>query len=438
MSNIKICIKTIVFCILPFLLKAQEPNVTEWILSTGTATYEYYPNWPQNTSTTQTVNMSDSADILQVCSTATDVYIRANGLGSYMMGPWLNPNVPAAQNKTFKFTRFPQPETGTKTPTPKGKIGLALNGIPMFGYGDARSYAFIFNANVSNGDGVWNADAWVSEGATMDQNGNGHSEGTGTYHYHANPGVLYSEIDSIHAPIIGFAFDGYPIYGPFGYSDPNDPQSNVVRLASSYQLRNITVRNTLPNGQAANPSGPNVTTGGNFDLGTYIEDYEYVPSSGDLDEFNGRNCVTPEYPGGTYAYFLTTKSNGDPAFPYFMAAEYFGQVSTSSVGAQAGNSSIPGNAVCGTFTPISHLSSSPKKLILYPNPTEDRITLVVEESGLYNIIIIDALGSIAYSGTKEISELLDLDLSYLKNGLYLIRLTNRNNNQSFLNKILFK
>ena len=41
-----------------------------------------------------------------------------------------------------------------------------------------------------------------------------------------------------------------------------------------------------------------------------LEDYAYLGDLGkvqgrefDLDEFNGRWCVTPEFPRGTYAYF---------------------------------------------------------------------------------------------------------------------------------------
>src|SRR5262249_53556518 len=60
-------------------------------------------------------------------------------------------------------------------------------------------------------------------------------------------------------------------------------------------------------------------------LGTFVEDYEYVAGSGDLDRYNGRFAKTPEYPDGIYAYFLTTDEQGRLAFPYLLAHEYFGK-----------------------------------------------------------------------------------------------------------------
>ena len=57
--------------------------------------------------------------------------------------------------------------------------------------------------------------------------------------------------------------------------------------------------------------GPDVSA--SDPAGTFMEDYEYRAGSGDLDEFNGRFAITPEYPAGTYAYFLSTdKPAGSP------------------------------------------------------------------------------------------------------------------------------
>ncbi len=50
----------------------------------------------------------------------------------------------------------------------------------------------------------------------------------------------------------------------------------------------------------------------------------------DLDEFNGRYCVTPDYPNGTYAYFVAISSSGTPVFPYNIGRAYYGNPTGSS------------------------------------------------------------------------------------------------------------
>jgi hypothetical protein len=71
-----------------------------------------------------------------------------------------------------------------------------------------------------------------------------------------------------------------------------------------------------------------------------MEDNDYLGDLGytkgvdfDLDEFNGRFCVTPEFPGGTYAYFVSISSNGAPAFPYNIGRAFYGNPTGGSVAA---------------------------------------------------------------------------------------------------------
>ena len=63
-----------------------------------------------------------------------------------------------------------------------------------------------------------------------------------------------------HSSIIGWAYDGNPIYGPFGYSDPNNISSNIVALKSSY-VNDITKVENRPSG---------------FDAGFFIDDYYLI------------------------------------------------------------------------------------------------------------------------------------------------------------------
>lgn len=133
-----------------------------------------------------------------------------------------------------------------------------------------------------------------------------------------------------HSPIIGFAYDGVPIYGPFGYSNPVDPTSSVVRLSSGYQLK------------SSRFEGPPTTV---HPLGTFVEDYEWKPSvnSGktELDENNGRFCVTPDYPNGVYAYFLTVDSNNIPVFPYILGKNYYSLPVDSNYNSNISQNDIP-------------------------------------------------------------------------------------------------
>ena len=116
-----------------------------------------------------------------------------------------------------------------------------------------------------------------------------------------------------HSPIIGWAFDGHPIYGPYGYADRENknPYNQLKQMISSYRVRS---------------SRDALITGLTDEMGTYIEDYEYVEGLGDLDKYNGRFCVTPDFPLGVYAYFCTLDgTTGNPKFPYFVGPEFYSQ-----------------------------------------------------------------------------------------------------------------
>ena len=58
-------------------------------------------------------------------------------------------------------------------------------------------------------------------------------------------------------------------------------------------------------------------------LGDLISDYIYDASVGTLDAYNGKFAVTPEYPNGTYAYFMTEDGNGDPVYPYAIGPRFY-------------------------------------------------------------------------------------------------------------------
>jgi hypothetical protein len=108
---------------------------------------------------------------------------------------------------------------------------------------------------------------------------NAHAQPNGEYHYHGNPHALFDDTHGDQAsPVIGFAADGFPIFGSFFKSD-----GGIRKAESSYQLKT-----------GKRESGP----GGSYD-GTFVDDYEFISGSGDLDSCNGMTI------DGVYGYYVT-------------------------------------------------------------------------------------------------------------------------------------
>ena len=61
-------------------------------------------------------------------------------------------------------------------------------------------------------------------------------------------------------------------------------------------------------------------------MGDLTQDYiwDAAVSNSTLDKFNGKFGVTPEYPNGTYAYFMAEDGSGNPVYPYVIGPQYRG------------------------------------------------------------------------------------------------------------------
>ncbi|MFN6161852.1 MAG: YHYH protein [Planctomycetota bacterium] len=111
-----------------------------------------------------------------------------------------NPNSIRVQDFTFRFPLVPR-KAEAVTRLPMGPIGMTLNGVVFF-----NPFEMAGQNAVEGYDEVW-LDSCC-----------GHPQQTGVYHYHKYPTCVKSPfVDSGkgHSPIIGFAFDGFPVYGPF-------------------------------------------------------------------------------------------------------------------------------------------------------------------------------------------------------------------------------
>ena len=339
--------------------------------------------WTRGTTSQPTPSY---AGVIQVAASASWVYLRTTGLGTHVMGPWYGntahtqafPSYPANTGVLYRIPRTPT-IPATKTLTGLGAIGYFVDGVAAFDNRDAFSYSTGSNTDASpmnglRGDGVWNREAFHNEGQTFDP-AFAHQAMT-NHHYHANaPAVRYQLGDHVefnattklytestgpvtaHSPIVAWLQDGLPVYGPYGYASPMDAKSGLRRMTSGYVKRDgtngttplaATGRTTLPawaaraqNRSATLPAtvtGPAVNTA--YALGHFIEDYDYLGDRGkthgtdfDLNENNVRFCVTPEFPAGTWAYFLTIEADGTPKYPNMVGRAFFGAATGGTVNA---------------------------------------------------------------------------------------------------------
>jgi hypothetical protein len=224
-------------------------------------------------------------------------HITANGMPRHKIGTYptrANPNAIGPQQYDVKINADPQPaaditsvDRHDQPGPPNMPFGFAINGIffepgtAEFWHGDRHS--------------DWNYEALGGAVPLGIDTNYGHVQPNGAYHYHGLPTGLLDELSvspDKHSPLVGWAADGYPIYARYGYKDAKNPDSGIVEFQSSYRLK----KGKRPDGDEA--------PGGAYD-GAFTMDYEYVADLSELDECNGRFTVTPEFPNGTYAYFLS-------------------------------------------------------------------------------------------------------------------------------------
>ena len=439
--------------------------ITAYLISTMSysQTNPVITDWLQNNTVLGTYYVSGNSlaisnNVLINCQSVqyntTDVYVSTKGIPAYPTGPFLdgNPSLASDQNAIFKFPLAPVENTGTKTATTGGNIGVFINGVALFDYRDGVAWNNTTSA-LCGGPGNppcpggpmatqdWNRDAIPAEKGGFDCS-KGHPA-MGNYHHHQNPSAfkldkvvisticnlydadgLYTIDSSSHSPLIGFAYDGFPIYGAYGFTDTNGT-GTIVRIKSGYQLNTATTRT----------NGPAVNT--TYFNGYFREDYQFIAHPTDLtylDEHNGRWCKTPEYPNGTYAYFATVDAKHNSAYPYVVGPTFYGVYANTKV-TSAPSGTTPYTSTVG----INKNEFEKLKVTVFPNPASDLIAIQFNDLIKYDfdIALYNINGKrIKQSKINKGQTIAYFDIETVYAGIYLVKISNENNVKTF--KVVIK
>lgn len=199
------------------------------------------------------------------------------------------PNDVAEQSDQYSITASPVVATVATPLSLTMDNAILLNGVKVdmlaaacFGVGDERT-------GCGDPTQPWRFDPMFSANGFRVDSHNAHTQPDGTYHYHGVPNALFDDNSGDASPLVGFAADGFPIYGSY-FND-----GGAVRKArSGYRLKTES--------RADGTGNP----GGTPD-GTYRDDYEYVDGLGDLDECNGMTV------NGAYGYYMIDE------YPYVLS-----------------------------------------------------------------------------------------------------------------------
>jgi len=238
--------------------------------------------------------------------------VESNGMPDHKPGQFPNRGNPnSISEQHYRFEMPVKPKANSEPiPLRRHLFGVAVNGV-VFDPGTAEVWRP--GGRIVSRPGpdtriepgadrsrVWNYDGMGRMNLGLDEH-HAHVQPTGAYHYHGLPTGLIGLLKKRHGKdkmlLIGYPADGFPIYSEVGHTKADDAASPLKKLRSSYRLKN----GWRPTGD----EGP----GEKYD-GTFVQDFEFIKDSGDLDECNGREGVTSEYPEGTY-YYVATDS-----FPY--------------------------------------------------------------------------------------------------------------------------
>jgi hypothetical protein len=278
-------------------------------------------------------------------------HIEANGIPNHCVEDDFYHSAIAPQHYHFKVPLDPEPPKAKGSPTPvtvcskpPQRFGVALNGVPFDPeavaiwleqentcpggkkdtYTDCIDNVPVSDEELKNHCSTvrWQLDAAIDattadtymccSGAELDMDDHiAHTQKGGLYHYHkltAQTAAAIAGVDSRclskRMTLVGWAFDGFPVYWKYGQLKKG---GDVITMQSGWTASENVRRQATKAGGAPVPDNFK-----KYPAGTFVNDYEYTQGKGDtaLDECNGKECYSPDLDKITYCYFITEK------FPY--------------------------------------------------------------------------------------------------------------------------
>ena len=230
--------------------------------------------------------------------------------------------------QAYKFTIPTTPKYSSKvTSTSLGSIGVMISGAVLYNpfEGDGKTVAMANNFTVTNSSGI--TASFVDKCA-------GHpTPDIGAYHYHGLPNCVTAKVDKVSKPshIIGFALDGFPIYGD-----------------RDNKGKQVTAKN--------------------------------------LDQCNGVKSATPEFPKGIYHYVLLSTADARSSIACF-----HGEVDASQIQAMppmGGGMPMPDTAAAAKKLGITEdvLKAA------FGTTMPPDIAAAAKKLGVTEAVLLDALG----------------------------------------------
>ena len=337
-------------------------------------------------------------------------HIYTNDIPDHAYGPFGGPNNIAGQDFEYNMCLYPTFNSMT-TPLSQDTTSQGCGGGIVFGLSHQgvlySPFARLYWVNPNTQQENLNFEIEAEFTLNMDLNG-GHVNNLSRYHYHNVP-IDYLTNDlgvdgSTHSPLMGYAADGFPIYYKYLYTDAMNASSGITGFQSDYQML------------TGNRPGDGITAPNGIYDGTYIQDYQQIPSQSELDECGGRYGVTPEYPNGTYYYVLT---DNWPYIPRCLKGKFIDN--TFKIGPNCPASTAANDCATQSTMGIENVVNE-IGLSFFPNPAQNILRLLIEDEYKDKVTAINVYssnGNHVFSSTNYID---NIDLTQAPSGSYFVQI----------------